>query len=150
MLAEALGLPPLALLYAGRAANLLVGVLLVFAAIRLAPAHHYVLLLLGLMPMTMFQAAGLTADSLTNALGLFFCAVILRECAAQGALRPRRALALGVLAALVGITKQVYWPAVAATAAIPARRFASPRRRAATLAAIAAGSLVPVALWWGR
>ena len=147
--AEALGLPPLALLYAGRAANLLVGVLLVFAAIRLAPAHHYVLLLLGLMPMTMFQAAGLTADSLTNALGLFFCAVILRECAAQGALRPRRALALGVLAALVGITKQVYWPAVAATAAIPARRFASPRQRAATLAAIAAGSLVPVALWWG-
>jgi uncharacterized membrane protein len=146
--AEALGLPPLALLYAGRAANLLLSTLLVFAAIRLAPAHRFVLLLLGLMPMTLFQAAGLTADSLTNALGLFFCAVILRECAAPDALAPRRALALGVLAALVGITKQVYWPAVAATAAIPARRFASPGRRAATLAAIAAGSLVPVALWW--
>jgi hypothetical protein len=147
-LAEVFGLPPLALLYAGRAANLVLSTLLVFAAIRLAPAHRFVLLLLGLMPMTMFQSAGLTADSLTNALGLFFCAVLLRECAAAAPLLPRRALGLTLLAAAVGVTKQVYWPLVTATAAIPARRFASPGRRATTLAAIAAGSAVPVALWW--
>jgi uncharacterized membrane protein len=146
--AEALGLPPLALLYAGRAANLALSTLVVFAAIRLAPAHRFVLLLLGLMPMTMFQSAGLTADSLTNALGLFFCAVMLRECASPDPLRPRRAFGLTLLAAAVGVTKQVYWPLVAASAAIPARRFASPGRRAATLAAIAVGSAVPVALWW--
>jgi len=147
-LAELFGPPPLALVYAGRAANLALGILVVWAAIRLAPAHRYVLLLLGLMPMTMFQAAGLTADSLTNALGLFFCAVMLRECATAEPLSGRRALSLGLLAAAVGVTKQVYWPLVASAAAIPGRRFASPGRRAATLAAIALGSLLPVALWW--
>ena len=145
-LVEAFGAPPIALLYAGRAASLALTILVVWAAIRLAPAHRFVLLLLGLMPMTMFQAAGLTAEGFQpdqRAGSLLLQAVMLRECASAEALSGRRALWLGVLAAAVGVTKQVYWPLVASAAAIPARRFASPGRRAGILAAIAAGASSP-------
>jgi uncharacterized membrane protein len=145
---EALDLSPVALVYLGRGANLLVSVLLVALAIGSAPTHRFTLMMLGLLPTVLAQAAGLTADSPTNALAFLFCGLLLRECAEESRLGGRRAVMLGVLAVLVGSAKQVYWPLCLALAAIPGRRFGSPLRRMAFVAAVTASTLLVVGLWW--
>jgi uncharacterized membrane protein len=72
-LASLLGGSPLILMYLGRIINLLVWVFLVYLAIKITPVHKWVFLLLALMPMTLFEAASLSADSFN--LGLSFLTI---------------------------------------------------------------------------
>jgi uncharacterized membrane protein len=71
--ASLLGASPLILMYLGRIINLLVWVLMVYLAIKITPVHKWVFLLLALMPMTLFEAASLSADSFN--LGLSFLTI---------------------------------------------------------------------------
>ena len=75
---RAFGLHPLALMYLGRVANLMVWIALGYAAIRAAPDLGRPLLLLLLMPMSIFQAASLSADATTNGLAALLAAVVWR------------------------------------------------------------------------
>jgi uncharacterized membrane protein len=72
-LASLLGGSPLILMYLGRIINLMVWVLLVYLAIKITPVHKWVFLLLALMPMTLFEAVSLSADSFN--LGLSFLTI---------------------------------------------------------------------------
>lgn len=69
---------PLVLFYIGRLFNLFTWVCLVYSAIRLAPFFKWPLVLLALMPMSLFQAASVSADSATNGLSFFLIAITLR------------------------------------------------------------------------
>ncbi len=68
---------PLVLLYAGRICNLLVWLLVVYLAIKIIPFYKWLLLLLALTPMSIFQASSLSGDALTNGLSFLLIAVIL-------------------------------------------------------------------------
>ncbi len=72
-LASFLGGSPLILMYLGRITNLLIWVLMVYFAMKITPVHKWVFLLLALMPMTIFEAASLSADSFN--LGLSFLTI---------------------------------------------------------------------------
>ena len=64
-------------LYLGRITNLLISILLIFWAIRLAPFGKIVFLFTGLLPMTMQQFSSLSGDALNFSGILFFSALAL-------------------------------------------------------------------------
>ena len=68
---------PLLLMYLCRLINLLIWILLIYMAIKLTPIHKWVFLLLSLMPMALYQAASVSADSLTIALSFLIIALFL-------------------------------------------------------------------------
>ena len=75
-----LNFSPIILMYIGRLANLLVWLLFIYLAIRITPVHKWVLLILSLMPMTIFQGASLSADSFTMALSFLVIAIYPEIC----------------------------------------------------------------------
>jgi hypothetical protein len=167
---RAFGLHPLALMYLGRVANLMVWIALGYAAIRAAPDLGRPLLLLLLMPMSIFQAASLSADATTNGLAALLAAVVWRYATAgtrpAGATPvveaepavpptlPRAArlgwpalLALGALTATISLTKFAYVPLAALVLLIPASRLGGTRRYCMAMAAVLAVNVAALAAW---
>lgn len=72
------GVPPLIVFYACRLANLVVGLLLIAFAIRFVPVYKWVLFVTCLTPMFMYQLASVSADAMTNSLGVLLTALFLR------------------------------------------------------------------------
>ncbi len=139
---------PLLLVYVARAANLIAWIGLVWLAIRLAPVRRWALCALCLMPMTLFQAAVVSADALTNGLAILFATWVAHVAFVESA-RLERADAAGLVtvAALLGLAKPGYWPLAAAVLCIPAPRFAGAARRFAFWAAVGVAAVLPSLLW---
>src|ERR1035438_4746325 len=77
LLARALNLSPLAMLYAARTMNVLCFVAALWLALSLAPGIRVLITAVALMPMTLHQAAAVSADQLTIALSLAGIAMVL-------------------------------------------------------------------------
>jgi uncharacterized membrane protein len=145
--ARMLGLPVLAFVYAGRLANLAAFLAVTWLALRATPAHATPLLLVALLPMTLFLAASLSADAPTNALAFGWLGLVLRATSPGRPLGPRESLALGLAAAALGLAKPGYALLVAMALAVPRSRFTGRTQQALTLTAWAAAALVPGLLW---
>lgn len=145
--ARALGLPVVAFAYAARLGNLAAFLALTWLALRATPAHATSLLVVALLPMTLFIAASVTADALTNALAFAWMGLVLRASCAGPRLPPREILALGAVAAGLGLAKPGYALLTALALAVPAARFAGRWQRAGVLAGWVAAALVPALLW---
>ncbi len=61
----------------GRIGNLLFYILVIYFAIMRAPHFNKTILLIGLMPMSLFQGASLSYDAVLIPVSLYFCALIL-------------------------------------------------------------------------
>lgn len=150
VVARWLDLAPILYVYLGRLANLALWMALVYAALRLAPAHRFTLLLLALMPMSLFEAASLAADCPTNGFAFLLLAVALRLAAApEGAptVGLKEGLWLCLPAMLLGLTKPSYWALAGLALLVPARRFRSTGQRLLWVGAIILLSLLPLLLW---
>jgi uncharacterized membrane protein len=145
--ARVLGLPVLWFVYAGRLANLAAFLAVAWLALRATPAHATPLLLVALLPMTLFLAASLSADAPTNALAFGWLGLVLRAASRERPLGARESLALGFMAAALSLAKPGYTLLVAMALAIPGSRFAGRSQRLLTLAGWAAAALVPGLLW---
>ncbi|MGB9979971.1 DUF2142 domain-containing protein [Methanobacterium sp.] len=73
-----LNLSPLLIMYLGRLANLLLWIFLTYLAIKITPVHKWVFFMLALMPITVFQAASLSADSFTIGISFLTIAFFLK------------------------------------------------------------------------
>lgn len=146
-LGEALGLSPVALIYVGRLAGLLVGVWLTALAIRAMPVHRALLAGIALMPTLLYQRSALDADQFTNPLAFLFLALILREAVGTGPLSRGRIGLLAGLAFLLCQAKSAYLLLPLAALLIPAARFASGRGRLAALALIILPGLLGSLVW---
>ena len=76
-LGRLVGAPPLTCFYLARLANLFAAIALLFFAIRLAPFGKQLVLLLALLPMTMYELASVSADALTISGAMFFTSLLL-------------------------------------------------------------------------
>lgn len=156
-LARRLGFGPLALMYAGRVGNLVLWIFLSCLALRIAPTCRRPLLLLLLMPMTLFQAASLSADATTNALAVLFAAMVLRYvkldtpagslAAASPRVGPGACAAFAVMAAMLALAKFVYLPLLALVLLIPPARAGGPRRYAVAITILVLLSLAAFTAW---
>lgn len=132
-----LGASPLALVYAARAANLLVATPLLAFAIRQLPSYRWLATLLALMPMAMFLRASISPDALTTAIGFLLTATIVKLAVGPGH-EPRWAdfAVLVTTATALSLTKPVYFPLMLAAAMIPLERWPIRRRGPMLVAAV--------------
>ena len=134
-----LGLSPLMLFYLGRLFNLLAAVVLIFMAIRITPSFKWVFFLLGVMPMTLYQASSLSYDAVTTGLSFLLIAVILQMAFGAEKIFTRREIVLPlVVATLLAASKQPYAVIALAFLIIPRNRFGTLKRYISVLAILAA------------
>lgn len=148
-LGRLLKLPPLGLMYLARIANLLAWVLLGYVAMRIAPACHRALLLLLLMPMSLFQAASMSGDATTNGLAVLFTAAVFRLALGtdRPPIRPAQWTGLTVLSAAMTLTKFAYLPLAGLVLLIPMSRFPSRSRYAVGLVVFFAVNVLGILAW---
>jgi len=116
------GLSPLCLLYLGRLFNFLTSVLLCWTAIKIAPISSHALFLIILTPMSVYQAASLSPDALTNALSILTTAMVLSYTfSREEPLRNGDLILLGVVLAALALCKTVYFPLALLYFIIPSR-----------------------------
>jgi uncharacterized membrane protein len=127
-LARHLGLGAMGIFYAGRLGNLFVWSLFVCAAIRLIPILNWTTVLLALTPMSLAQAASLSADATVNGVCILFTAAVMRLAVSQSRIPPVHLIALTILGAAVSLAKTAYLPLTILFVVIPASRFSSTRR----------------------
>jgi uncharacterized membrane protein len=127
-LARHLGCGAMGVFYAGRLGNLFVWSLLVYAAIRLIPILNWTIVLLALTPMSLAQAASLSADATVNGVCFLFTAAVVRLASSESRIPPAHLVALMILGAAVSLAKTAYLPLTILFLLIPPGRFSTKRR----------------------
>jgi uncharacterized membrane protein len=148
ILGRVLGAPPLAMLYLGREFNLLFWTFLAYWAMRSAPVIARPLLLILLMPMSLYVASTLSADASTNAFAAAFTAMICNLISRKDKTADLLSyLVLMVLSLAVCLCKSAYSPLLGLLLIIPAACFGGSRRYAIKLAVLV-GICAAVAIAW--
>lgn len=121
---------PLILMYIGRLANLLIYITLIYMAIRILPVHKWVLLMLALLPMALYQGASLSADSFTIAISFLVIAIFLKFSLDNSIneIKFKGISILFVLILLLALSKQTYYFLIFLFFLIPVRKFGSMKR----------------------
>jgi uncharacterized membrane protein len=106
-LARVAGGGPIAMLLAGRIAALLVGVLVVMRAIRVAPGYRLLFFGVGLLPLTVGQMASVGADAVFMPVALLLAAELLRILV-EGEPSRRSTCGVAALAIVLGMARFPY------------------------------------------
>jgi hypothetical protein len=140
-------LPFLPTLSAMRISGLLAYSLLAYLAIRLVPFGKWAMVVLSVLPTSMFQAATVTADSISNGLAMLFIGGSLRI-ASQTRIDRKGSVALVALAALLFLAKANLLPLILLPfLLIRPSKFDSRILFALTILSVAALLLVEVVGW---
>src|SRR3989339_542516 len=119
-----LKLSPIKLMYLGRISNLAFWILSVFVVIRIIPVLKWTFFILTLMPMSIFLAASLSGDTVTNSLIFLFIAVVLRIAYREEKnISRNNFIFLFFLALSISMTKQIYFLIPALILLIPPDMF---------------------------
>jgi uncharacterized membrane protein len=134
---------PLIWLYAGRLANAVLGGLLTYFVLRHAIRARRLLFVVALLPITLFQTAALSADSLLipSAMAL---AVLIDRAIAGKEFSSRKVIVASLAGGLVGLGKIAYMPA---TAILPITTFLVRRRLDKTVIGLLSGFLAISIIW---
>jgi hypothetical protein len=132
-LIAALPLRPAVVFYGGRVANLLLALLLIALAIRIAPQYGAIFAAAALLPMSLYELASLSADATTIALAWLFIALLLAP--------PRRIGAIAIVGFLLALCKPAYFLLALLVFVMPLRW----RQRIIIFGATAFGTLLAIA-----
>jgi len=139
----------LTLLYMGRFSNLLLYIVLVFMAIKIIPVQKWVFLLLALMPMTLFLAASLSADSFTIAISFLTIAIFFKLALDKEKKKINRKdiYILLILGTLLALSKPVYLLLLSLFIMIPAYKFETSKKMVLAFISIFGSSILIYVLW---
>lgn len=140
-------LAPLLMLYAGRLINLLIWIVFVYFAIKITPVHKLVFLMLALMPMTLNQAASLSADSFTLGISFLTIAFLFNYAFSREKIDLNDIIILFLLIFTLSLSKQGYIPFLLFLFMIPVIKFKSKKIRALTITLIASITLIFNGAW---
>ncbi len=130
-----LNLSPLWLLYLGRLVNLCVAILLIGRTIRITPIFKRGFLLIGLIPMAVYEMASVSPDAFTNSLAFLFTACILDLAyGEQRRVTPGTVGWLMILGALLAACKSAYFPLAFLFFLVPTSK--APTRRSWLIAGV--------------
>ncbi len=123
-------LSALVLFYLGRLGNLLFYISIVYMAIKFTPVMKWVFLLLGLMPMTLYEAASFSADSFSIAISFLLIAFFFKLSFddKKTVINHRDLLIIFILGVLLGLSKQVYILLLLLFFIIPVYKFGSKKK----------------------
>jgi uncharacterized membrane protein len=88
-------------LYAGRLVTLIASLFITWHAIRIIPSGKWIMVVLALMPMRLYQAASISADSVTTALVALFIAIVVNLVVNRSAAMPAGKLSLLFLVSIL-------------------------------------------------
>jgi uncharacterized membrane protein len=144
LLARALHLAPLAMMYAARIFNVLTFVAALAFCFRLAPGYRAVTTAVALIPMTLHQAGGISGDLVTIAISFVGLSLVLhaRERPVGGGFLTL----VGVVFTLWSLCKFSIW-AMPLLFLVPITAFASRRAWLAYICAVAVCMVGAVAIW---
>lgn len=146
-LTKVFDLAPIFSLYFGRLFNLASWIAICYIAIKIVPVAKWAFLVLALLPMTLSQAASVSADAPTNALALLMVALFIKFSLQKRLVTNRQLLLLGTITILLAFTKPSYAVLSLLLLAFPVSRFGSLRRYVKSMAAIIGGSLAISLIW---
>lgn len=107
----------------GKMANLLVYILIVYAAIKRCTMGKRLLLVVSLMPTTLYMAASYNRDGILYALGFLGLAYLLSMMAERDSIKTRDFVVATVAFALMSAIKAVYAPLLLLMLVLPKKRF---------------------------
>ncbi|MFT3892262.1 MAG: DUF2142 domain-containing protein [Anaerolineales bacterium] len=117
--------PILPIVIAMRLVGLLVYLVACYLAIRIIPFGKWMLTILALAPMSLYQAATLNADGFTNGVSFLFIAVVLYVYASeQETIQPKWIWALVICSLLLGLAKPATVVILPLLLPLPLKRFA--------------------------
>jgi uncharacterized membrane protein len=131
-----------AYLYLGRLATFLSSLLITWFAIRSIPAGKWIMTVLALMPMRMYQMASISADSVTTALAALWISLVVTLLLSKGEGLGRQLLLLVPTALLLAFSKPMYAFLLLLILAVPFKgyvRYATAVKVAVILIVILAG-----------
>ena len=141
------GLSALEMMYAGRFLSLLCWTGVLWAAIRLTPVFKWVMVLMGLMPMALFLAASLSADTMINASSIVLVAIVLRAKFGGEKLSWGTGVLMGGLCLAISIMKFVYCPLALLILLIPWEWYGGRKQKIAYCSGVIGAACFAVLLW---
>lgn len=162
-LGKTINLTPILIMYVGRVCNLLVWLVLGYFAIKVIPICKWTFFLLALTPMSLFQAASLSADAVTNGVSFLLIATFL-----QLALEPRlpdwnqkveeinstsqkyldkKIFIIFLLSVLLALSKQAYFPLVGLFLLIPVEKIGNRKKYIGIFALLCLASVLAILSW---
>jgi uncharacterized membrane protein len=120
---------PIVGFYLARIMNLALFLIMIMCALRWMPVMRWGLALLALMPMTLYEAASVSADAYTIGISFLMIAFLLRCIAGDGVLSIREISFLLAGTAFLAFAKPGYSPLVFIAFLIPRQRFGTGARK---------------------
>ncbi|MDR3292231.1 MAG: DUF2142 domain-containing protein [Methanobrevibacter sp.] len=105
---EMFNISPLILIYIGRLINLLIYAIIVYFGIKIVPIGKYIFLLIALMPMSLYEAASLSADSLNLALSFFTICLFLKFVFKENKIYRNDIIVISICILCLSLSKQIY------------------------------------------
>jgi uncharacterized membrane protein len=142
--------PPVVIFYLGRLTNGLIWFFLVWWSLKLTPIFKWVMTVLALTPMSLFQAASVSVDAVTN--GIAFLTVSFFLYLSLGPLprvERKQIVVLSGLVFLLAFTKQIYILLSGLFFMIPAKKFNGWRSQIMAWLPIFLTGLCAFMLWQG-
>lgn len=133
-----LGFSPYSVWQAGRIASLIIYIALIAASIALVPKMKALLVILGIIPTTLFCASSLMPDATIVGICTLSVALTLRWRKGEGQLGFLRTFILASLAAVVALMKPAYFPICMGFIVLPSKRMSNKEKIAALAVVIAA------------
>jgi uncharacterized membrane protein len=147
-LAKPFSIHPLVLMYWGRIVNLLAWTGLIYLTIRTTPIYPVLFMLLALTPMSLHQAASLSADATTNGLAFLSIALALRLADAREIpVRSRHLLWFSISVVLLSLCKNIYFCFAFLFLLVPPGHLKSRKRYWAWFAAVVGTCLGAAMIW---
>jgi len=123
-ISRSLDLSPLLTLYLARLSVLLTSIMMIYVAIKTTPVAKWIVLLIALMPTTVFLMASASQDALIISSSILYLSMILRlRFDTSSKLDKKTLLALLSLGALIPLFKPVYIPLLLFLLVIPKIKF---------------------------
>lgn len=143
-------LPILVTAYLARISNLICFAIIVFFAIKLIPFYKKELAFVGLLPITLQEAASLSADSLTIAISIFFISYIMNLVfSKEEKIKTKDFIILLSTLIIISLSKIVYVPLILLLALIPNERFKNKKDKWTKIGILVVITLVINFIWLG-
>jgi uncharacterized membrane protein len=141
-------LSALEMMYAGRLLSLLCWIGFVWLAITLTPMFKWVMVLMGLMPMALFLAASLSADTMINGSSILLMAMVLRaKFGGAKSMSWGTGVLIGGLCLAISIMKFVYCPLALLILLIPWKWYGGRKQKIAYCSSVIGAACLAVLLW---
>ncbi len=136
-----------AVYYAGRIGGFIFWLVIMFLVIRIVPVYKWLFTTLILLPMNLYVTNSLSADTVTNCLGLLFIALVLKYTFSDNKVGIKQLILLLTLLVLIAMAKVVYVGAIVLLFLIPLNKFSNKLWRFGSIALMFVVAFIVVYCW---